>query len=505
MLKKILILLFLLIVTSYGGEATLEKAQHRLPPVIYSIDIPKTVKANQTYDFKWTVMGYHDAYNIIINVYDKSGKRIGSKQVASYDETQGAYSWGKIKSTKYFYETEMSLNFSGSQELTIRFFASPPNDPINTTYLSCLVPGGSGYKAGDTTGRKILIDGITGDKNLSPIISDIKYNDIKFEQKSTFQINGNRLKNNLKFFIEDCVNIQNIYDADKTVRFQCTPSSTAGYKYGLIKNINTGDIIKEFTIFIHDDSSLSHYDYLQGIDVSHHQSYINWSQVANSGVKFAYIKATEGYLPLNTSESVLISKNALDSSFKENIQNSIANNVFSGLYHFARPDLNKGLSGAENEAKHFVRFAKHYYQNNEMLPPVVDVENPNNVNFKNIYNSSDLSAWIKKWLETVESELGIKPIVYTYGGYHSYLSGLNDYELWVARYPTNNGEFRTLDWFDIQYRPTSGSWKDWTIWQYTSSGANYVDGVNSKGLDRNVFRGTLNAMKQWAKDKKSNK
>lgn len=161
MLKKILIILSLLIVNSFAGEATLEKAQHRLPPVIYSIDIPKTVKANQTYDFKWTVMGYHDDYNIIINVYDKNGNKIGSKQVASHDETQGAYSWGNIKSTKYFYETQMNLDFTGSQELTIRFFASPPNDPINTTYLSCLVPGGSGYKAGDTTGRKILIDGIS--------------------------------------------------------------------------------------------------------------------------------------------------------------------------------------------------------------------------------------------------------------------------------------------------------------------------------------------------------
>jgi len=166
MLKKILMILSLLIVNIYAGEATLEKAQHRLPPVIYSIDIPKTVKPNRTYDFKWTVMGYHDAYNIIINVYDKSGKKIASKQVASYDETEGAYSWGTIKSTKYFYETEMSLDFTDSQELTIRFFASPPNDPINTTYLSCLVPGGSGYKAGDTTGRKILIDGVDEDEEI---------------------------------------------------------------------------------------------------------------------------------------------------------------------------------------------------------------------------------------------------------------------------------------------------------------------------------------------------
>jgi len=208
MLKKILVLLSLLIVNSYGGEATLEKAQHRLPPVIYSIDIPKTVKANQTYDFKWTVMGYHDAYDMIINVYDKSGKQIGSKKVSSYDETTGQYSWGTIKSTKFSYETQMKLDFKGSQELTIRFFASPPNDYINTTFLSCLVPGGSGYKAGDTTGRKILIDGVDGEDDTNIKIKSVKATpssgktyaktgeDIKFKVLTK----GNNIKVYIHFF-----------------------------------------------------------------------------------------------------------------------------------------------------------------------------------------------------------------------------------------------------------------------------------------------------------------
>ena len=160
MLKKIFILLSLLIVNSYGIEATLEKAQHRLPPVIYSIDIPKTVQSNKDYTFKWSVMGYHDAYKIAIIIYDKNGRKIGVKKVSSYDETVGQYSFGDIKSTRFFYETDMNLDFNGSQELTIRFFVSPPNDTIDTTFLSCLVPGGLGYKASDTTGRKILINGV---------------------------------------------------------------------------------------------------------------------------------------------------------------------------------------------------------------------------------------------------------------------------------------------------------------------------------------------------------
>jgi lysozyme len=34
--------------------------------------------------------------------------------------------------------------------------------------------------------------------------------------------------------------------------------------------------------------------YVQGVDVSHHQGPIDWRALAGSGVRFAYIKATEG-------------------------------------------------------------------------------------------------------------------------------------------------------------------------------------------------------------------
>jgi len=369
---------------------------------------------------------------------------------------------------------------------------------------SNLVMKAYGYKAGFAKINYKWGNGNDNENN-KPTISNIQYSNTKFKQSMILQINGNGLKNNLKFFIEDCINPKTIYNTDNLVKFQCLSNYTAGYKYGVIKDIQN-KVLKEFTVFVKDDESVSHYDYLQGIDVSHHQGYINWTQVANNNIKFAYIKSTEGYLPTNTSESTLINKKALDNRFKENINNAISNNIFSGLYHFARPDLNKGLGGAENEAKHFVRFAKYYYQKYSMLPPVIDVENPNNVNFKSLYNGKDLSLWIQKWIETVKTELGVTPIIYTYGGYHTYLSGLNNYDLWVARYPldsTNDkGKFKTLNWFDKKYRPTSGNWNDWSIWQYTSQGTNYVNGVNSGGLDRNIFRGTLNAMKQWAKDKK---
>ncbi len=145
------------------AEATYEKAQHRLPPVIYSLDIPKTVKAGGNYNFNWTVMGYHDTYNISIEVYNSSGDKIASDTVSPNKVGGGLYRWDDIQSRQFFYSANLSLNFSGYQELIVRFFASPVNDPIDNTYLSCLVPGGLGYQAADSTGRKINIYGVPSD------------------------------------------------------------------------------------------------------------------------------------------------------------------------------------------------------------------------------------------------------------------------------------------------------------------------------------------------------
>lgn len=148
------------------AEATYEKAQHRLPPVIYSLDIPKTVQAGDSYDFNWTVMGYHDKYDIKINVYNASGKKIASDTVSPDNITigeDGLYHWDNIQSRRFYYSTNLALNFSGYQELTVRFFASPVDDPIDNSLLSCLVPGGLGYKAADSTGRKINIYGVPSD------------------------------------------------------------------------------------------------------------------------------------------------------------------------------------------------------------------------------------------------------------------------------------------------------------------------------------------------------
>src|SRR3954463_8047491 len=60
---------------------------------------------------------------------------------------------------------------------------------------------------------------------------------------------------------------------------------------------------------------------IHGIDVSRHQGEIDWNAVASSGVKFAWIKATEG-------------GDHADVMFQANWQGAKAAGVARGAYHF---------------------------------------------------------------------------------------------------------------------------------------------------------------------------
>src|SRR5665647_483511 len=62
---------------------------------------------------------------------------------------------------------------------------------------------------------------------------------------------------------------------------------------------------------------------LQGIDVSHWNGSINWPQVKNSGIAFAYIKASDG-------------NDSIDPLFSTNVESARATNLPIGAYHYAR-------------------------------------------------------------------------------------------------------------------------------------------------------------------------
>lgn len=197
-----------------------------------------------------------------------------------------------------------------------------------------------------------------------------------------------------------------------------------------------------------------------GIDVSHHQGNINWQLVANDGKVFAYCKATEGmtYHDPNFTTYMTAGSNA---------------GIVMGAYHFARPDNNTALQDANN----FINTASSYIGNG-FLPPVLDLEDPNSsTHLDQIYTSSQLTSWVQTWLDRVETQTGVRPILYLNSHYAAYLnSSLNSYGLWIAKPGTSPST-----------PPTNlGNWNTWLFKQYSWYGS--VNGI-SGNVDLDSFHG----------------
>src|SRR5918996_6642155 len=93
--------------------------------------------------------------------------------------------------------------------------------------------------------------------------------------------------------------------------------------------------------------------YLTGIDVSHFQGEVDWQAVAGAGVRFAFIKATEGVADI-------------DPCFRQNWQDSRAAGLLRGAYHFLHPNLDAG-----QQAAHFLSVVR---LDDDALPPALDIE-----------------------------------------------------------------------------------------------------------------------------------
>ena len=210
---------------------------------------------------------------------------------------------------------------------------------------------------------------------------------------------------------------------------------------------------------------------IMGIDVAHHQGTINWSEVKNLGGKeFAWVKATEGYS----------GSGSQDPNFISNMSNGINAGLVMGAYHFARPDNNS----PEQDAENFLNVASNYIGDG-FLPPVIDIENIYDGSgilihdFTQELTSSEFTNWVQTWIDTVESQTGVAPIIYANLSYTNHFeTSINNYGLWVAAYsytPTNP--------------PTDlGAWSDWLFLQYSETGS--VPGIIGD-VDLNVFNGSI--------------
>lgn len=186
---------------------------------------------------------------------------------------------------------------------------------------------------------------------------------------------------------------------------------------------------------------------LRFADISHWEK-INFSKYEP---KVLFTKATEGI------------KNA-DPTFKNIQAECKARGIRFGAYHFFRNNL-----PAITQAKHFLNIVKEFD-----LPPVLDIES--------LDGSSTVACkqFIKSWLDYVEKETGMVPIIYSG---HAFLVALEldesfaRYPLWLARYTS--------------ITPVAPSpWKEWAIWQFSDKAA--FKGIGE--CDGNIYNNKSNPL-----------
>lgn len=188
---------------------------------------------------------------------------------------------------------------------------------------------------------------------------------------------------------------------------------------------------------------------VRGIDVSHHQGKIDWNKVARNDVAFTYIKATEG-------------GDFVDPKFTVNWRAARKAGISVGAYHFftlCRPP--------ELHAANFLNVTGH---DRHDLPPALDLEHMGPCEHGPTLNDPASAAIV--FLDKVEAELGIRPIIYTTRQFHdAHLQKLKGERYWL----------RSL-FFAPEYRQRSRD-----FWQHHNRG--HVDGIEGP-VDLNEFRGS---------------
>lgn len=190
---------------------------------------------------------------------------------------------------------------------------------------------------------------------------------------------------------------------------------------------------------------------LYGYDLSSYQSV----GTGDTAKDFVISKATEG-------------TGYVDKLCDKHYQRAKKKGKLVGVYHFARPDLNKGTSGAKAEAAYFVKNIKGYIGQAIL---VLDWEQP---------GTTGQVSWAKIWLDEVYRLTKVRPLIYmsasvVNGNNWSSISG--NYGLWIAGYP-NAYNVKKPGTPTVKAMPYKiGAWKFWAIWQYSSSAGT---------LDRNI-------------------
>ena len=222
-----------------------------------------------------------------------------------------------------------------------------------------------------------------------------------------------------------------------------------------------------------------------GIDISHYSKDINFETLRSQGVRFVYVKATQG-------------DHFMDKKFGMH-WTSIANlsgdkKTLRGAYHF----LSAGVDG-KRQAAVFIAFLKQHggFQPDD-LPPVLDLE-------WDVSQQGGSDAWAVvdahtiintalDWLNYVKAETGREPVIYTAKswvnerGLQQDFPQLERFRIWAADYSRSGLATET---------PAQPGTSVVQLWQFSEQAV--VNASSSAPLDANLFLGNESEFQAFAK------
>ncbi|MBQ6807259.1 MAG: hypothetical protein IJO97_07520 [Lachnospiraceae bacterium] len=202
--------------------------------------------------------------------------------------------------------------------------------------------------------------------------------------------------------------------------------------------VQTEDGLMEY----YENGELSSY---KGIDVSKYQGDINWKEVAQDDVDYAFIRlGIRGYTEGKIQE---------DETFEDNINGALDNDIAVGVYFFTQAT---SVEEAQEEAKYVLDAIEPY---DVTYPIVLDVEEVTNKNGRtNDLTKEERTEYCIAFCEMIKNA-GYTPMIY--GNLKTFMLMLDmeqieEYEKWFAYYDSEI------------YFPY-----DFDVWQYTDSGSVY--------------------------------
>jgi lysozyme len=195
---------------------------------------------------------------------------------------------------------------------------------------------------------------------------------------------------------------------------------------------------------------------VRGIDVSHHQSVIDWDLLTRADLDFAFIKATEG-------------GDHKDTKFEENWKRAGDIGLARGAYHF--------FTFCKSGREQALNFIETVPVEDKSLPPIIDLEYGGNCSARP--PKEEVIKELEEFTKLVEARYGKTPVIYaTNQSYRDFIAGeLPGHKIWIR---------------GIYSKPSLNDGRDWSFWQYTHKGRLLgVDGF----VDLNVYNGSREEFK----------